>query len=67
MASFFFYVHHLMSITLNEIMNHQGEKLDYTLHEAEKETNKLLVIGHGVTGNKDRPLIVALANAVMPV
>ena len=64
MASFFFYVGRLMSITIHEIMNHQGEKLDYTLHEAEKETNQLLVIGHGVTGNKDRPLIVALANAV---
>lgn len=64
MASFFFYVGPLMSITIHEIMNHQGEKLDYTLHEAEKETNQLLVIGHGVTGNKDRPLIVALANAV---
>ena len=53
-----------MSITLGEIRNHQGEKLDYTLHEAAAETNKIVVIGHGVTGNKDRPLIVALANAL---
>ena len=53
-----------MSINLGEIRNHQGEKLDYTLHEAEKETNQIVVIGHGVTGNKDRPLVVALAKAL---
>jgi alpha/beta superfamily hydrolase len=53
-----------MSINLGEIRNHQGEKLDYTLHEAAEETNKIVVIGHGVTGNKDRPLVVALAQAL---
>ena len=50
-----------MSILLGEIRNQKGEKLDYTLHRADQETKHIVVIGHGVTGNKDRPLIVALA------
>ena len=54
-----------MSITLGEIRNRQGEKLDYTFHTTEQESNHVVVIGHGVTGNKDRPLIVALAEVLV--
>lgn len=46
-----------------EIKNQKGEKLDYTLHKASDE-KKIVVIGHGVTGNKDRPFIVALGEAL---
>ena len=46
------------------ITNAQGEILDYTFHDANSRTRDLLVIGHGVTGNKDRPLIMALAESV---
>ena len=51
-----------------EIRNEHGELLDYTFHEGELEytgnednRNHIVVIGHGVTGNKDRPFLVHLA------
>jgi len=50
-----------MSIDLGEIRNASQEKLDYTLHPGAADGRQIVVIGHGVTGNKDRPLIVALA------
>ena len=54
-----------------EISNVHGEKIDYEFHEGGEGAHDLLVIGHGVTGNKDRPFVVALAEAVsaegMPV
>ena len=46
----------------NEIKNQYGERLDYTFHEG--EGNRIVVIGHGVTGNKDRPALVALAEGL---
>ncbi len=46
------------------ITNSHGETLDYTFHDAGSRTRDLLVIGHGVTGNKDRPFVLALAEAV---
>ena len=46
------------------IRNLHGEKIDYTFHPGDKNENHLVVIGHGVTGNKDRPFIVALAEAL---
>jgi len=48
----------------NEIRNSRGEKLDYTFHRGAPGNNVVVVIGHGVTGNKDRPLIVALAEGL---
>lgn len=44
------------------IRNARGERLDYTLHEGRGEG--LVVIGHGVTGNKDRPFVAALAEGL---
>ncbi len=38
--------------------------MDYTFHDANSRTRDLLIIGHGVTGNKDRPFVVSLAEAV---
>ena len=45
------------------ITNVQGEQLDVAFHPAEK-SDCLVVLGHGVTGNKDRPLLVAVAEGL---
>ena len=45
-----------------EIRNEQGERLDYTYHEGKDD--RIVVIGHGVTGNKDRPALIALAEGL---
>ena len=47
-----------------EIRNRHGEQLDYTFHEGEGESKNIVVLGHGVTGNKDRPFIVALGEGL---
>lgn len=44
-----------------EIRNRHGERLDFTYHPGAPELSTLVVLGHGVTGNKDRPVIVELA------
>lgn len=49
---------------LGEIRNASGERLDYTFHPGEEASKEIVVIGHGVTGNKDRPLIIALAESL---
>jgi pimeloyl-ACP methyl ester carboxylesterase len=49
---------------LSELRNGQGEKIDFTLHEGRSGARELVVIGHGVTGNKDRPFVVALGEAL---
>ena len=46
-----------------ELRNRVGEKLDYTLTEHDNSPYTV-VIGHGVTGNKDRPFLVALAEGL---
>ncbi len=46
----------------NEIRNPRGERLDFTWHPGAAEVSTLVVLGHGVTGNKDRPLLVELAD-----
>jgi len=45
-----------------EIRNEHGERLDYTYHKGKGD--RIVVIGHGVTGNKDRPALVALAEGL---
>ena len=49
---------------IGEIRNKQGEKLDYTLHPGAGHDRNIVAIGHGVTGNKDRPFVVALADGL---
>jgi len=51
-----------MNIT---IRNASGERLDYAFHQANSgsQPNRIVLIGHGVTGNMDRPWAVALADA----
>lgn len=53
-----------MSGIFGEINNAQGERLDYSFHPGEKNATGLVVIGHGVTGHKDRPFLVALAEGL---
>lgn len=47
----------------SQIRNPQGERLDIAFHGGTK-LGALVVLGHGVTGNKDRPLLVALADGL---
>ena len=47
-----------------EIRNKSGEKLDYAFHSGNPERKHIVVLGHGVTGNKDRPFLVALSHAL---
>ncbi|MBU6300932.1 MAG: alpha/beta hydrolase [Verrucomicrobia bacterium] len=46
------------------IRNSYGERLEYAYHEADgARSRRIVLIGHGVTGNMDRPWAVALAGA----
>jgi pimeloyl-ACP methyl ester carboxylesterase len=45
------------------LQNHKGEKIEHRLHPGER-VDALLILGHGVTGNMDRPLLVALAEGL---
>jgi len=47
-----------------EIKNAQGERLDYNYHPEADQAQYIAVLGHGVTGNKDRPFVVALAQGL---
>ena len=47
-----------------EIHNPQGERIDYSYHAGEAGDDRLAILGHGVTGNKDRPFVVALAEGL---
>ncbi len=47
-----------------EIRNQQGERLDYSYLPGKDAQAELVVIGHGVTGNKDRPWAITLAEAL---
>lgn len=54
-----------MSRTIPSFLrNRQGQRLDFALHPGQADNNLLVVLGHGVTGNKDRPLLVTLGNAL---
>jgi pimeloyl-ACP methyl ester carboxylesterase len=45
------------------LTNAKQETLDFTFHPGTKP-NALVILGHGLTGNKDRPLLIALAEAL---
>lgn len=47
-----------------EIRNKEGEKIDYSLHAGNERSDFIVIIGHGVTGNKDRPFILELAKGL---
>lgn len=46
-----------------EIRNSSGERLDHHFHPAERR-DTLLILGHGLTGDMDRPLLVAIAEGL---
>ena len=46
----------------SEIRNEHGERFDYTFHEGEGD--RIVVIGHGVTGSKDRTIVRILAEGL---
>ncbi len=46
------------------IRNPSGEVLDYTFHAGAEGSRHMAVLGHGVTGNKDRPFVAALAEGL---
>jgi uncharacterized protein len=47
-----------------EIINFHGERIDHSFHQGDANAKRVIVLGHGVTGNKDRPFIVALAEGL---
>jgi len=49
---------------IDPIRNRQGELLDHTFHPGAPDSRDVVVLGHGVTANKDRPFLVALAEAL---
>lgn len=64
MAPVFFYYKPIMQSFSEIIRNRHGERLDYAFHPTQGEARGLVILGHGVTGNKDRPLLIALAEAL---
>ncbi|RYD33726.1 MAG: alpha/beta fold hydrolase [Verrucomicrobiaceae bacterium] len=50
-------------MTSSEIRNSAGERIDVSYHPGQK-LGSLVILGHGVTGNKDRPLLVAVAKGL---
>jgi pimeloyl-ACP methyl ester carboxylesterase len=50
-------------MTSSEIRNEAGERLDTTFHHGQR-MDSLVILGHGLTGNKDRPLLIAVAEGL---
>ncbi|MEX2492187.1 MAG: alpha/beta fold hydrolase [Nitrospirales bacterium] len=49
------------------IRNTESETIDYTFQQGHHTEQTIIVLGHGVTGNKDRPFLVALTEALAQV
>lgn len=43
------------------LTNFDGEQLDFVYHPGNPDRRELLVLGHGVTGHKDRPFLIEMA------
>lgn len=50
-------------MTSTIIKNPSGERIDLAFHPGGRK-DALVILGHGLTGNKDRPLLVALAQGL---
>lgn len=50
-------------ITESEIRNRSDEKIDHTFHPGTR-VDALVILAHGVTGNKDRPHLIGLAEGL---
>ncbi|HEY8946883.1 MAG TPA: alpha/beta fold hydrolase [Polyangiaceae bacterium] len=53
-----------MSDVPDVIQNRAGERIDYSYHPGAARGGPVVVIGHGVTGHKDRPILIALADGL---
>jgi alpha/beta superfamily hydrolase len=49
---------------LGIIKNKKGEKIDYTFHYGSEKNRFLLIVAHGVTADKDTPIVTNLAEKV---
>jgi pimeloyl-ACP methyl ester carboxylesterase len=49
---------------VSDLRNSEGERIDFQRHDGRAGAREIVVIGHGVTGNKDRPFVVALAEGL---
>ena len=49
---------------LGIIKNKNGEKIDYTFHYGSEKNRFLLIVAHGVTADKDAPLVTTLSERV---
>ena len=47
----------------HDISNRLGERIDHSFHPGTR-SQSLVILGHGLTGKKDRPLLVALATGL---
>lgn len=52
----------MVNLMFDNIQNPHGELLDYSFHRVHGDCKNIVILGHGVTGNKDRPFIGALAD-----
>jgi uncharacterized protein len=50
-------------MTSSVIKNPSGERIDISFHPG-RNRSSLVILGHGVTGNKDRPLLLAIAKGL---
>ena len=50
-------------MTDSEIRNRSGERIDHSFHPGTR-ADALVILAHGVTGNKDRPHLVALGEGL---
>ncbi|NJM36444.1 MAG: prolyl oligopeptidase family serine peptidase [Akkermansiaceae bacterium] len=50
-------------MTQSEILNRHGERIDHSFHPGSR-MDSLVIMGHGVTGNKDRPHLIAIAEGL---
>lgn len=50
-------------MTSSMIQNSSGERIDLSFHPGSRRET-LVIFGHGLTGNKDRPLMMALAKGL---
>ncbi len=57
-------MHLSTAMEFGTIRNQQGEQIDYAYHGADTNQDILVLVGHGVTGNKDRPFVTALAKGL---
>ena len=48
-----------------KLHNKHGEVLDHDYDNSSGREDILVVLGHGVTGNKDRPLQLAIYNGLI--